>query len=538
MRMKNLEKLRVSGTGNTMQLSIQLPRTPDGRVYRYSPNEDAHPRHFVLGDGGRAVEPDDKKRSRMKLQPGSTRTVCPYSGVIAADDEFTHPDDVKAALKIVQHKFAKDVTASFDQMLSEIAQKSSGFVSYKRGSHQEAPQPRFGRRDLMRLLVCDHCGRDYGVFAIALFCPDCGAPNISLHFAREVDLVGKQVELAEGLSKDQQELAYRLLGNAHEDVLTAFEATLKTLYRHGITVGSTPAPLSKSVGNDFQNIERGQGRFAELNIDPFKSLTDAETLKLGLNIQKRHVVGHNLSVADAKFAQTANDAKVGETVMLVGADVKEFAELCQKVIDWLDVWLGGQTPAASFVEDENAFTTKDARDGQEQLGELGPLATAIGAWICKSSAKGLPEPVDSEALVEAFTDSDSDQLGDAIAKLDIDGLITTSHAIGLHVPRVCSTDELFLTFDPVVLKTNPIVDAIGLTKLVLDGRESVGLKELHDESGLPLRQFNPAISMILAEVGDGRISLTIGEFDYPTQCFFLIAEDRVAIRRLTKRLEG
>ena len=498
-----------------MQLNIPLPRTPDGRVYRYSPNEDAHPRHFVLGERGETIELDDKKRSRMKLQPGSTRTVCPYSGVIAADDEFTHPEDVKAALKIVEHTFAKDVIASIDQMLSGIAQKSSGFVSYKRGSRHEAPKPRFGRRDLMRLLVCDHCGRDYGVFAIALFCPDCGAPNISLHFAREVELVGKQVELAEGLSKDQQELAYRLLGNAHEDVLTAFEATLKTLYRHGMTVGLTPAPPSKPVGNDFQNIERGQGRFAEMNIDPFKSLTDAETLKLGLNIQKRHVVGHNLSVADAKFAQTANDAKVGETLMLVSADVKEFAELCQKVIDWLDEWLGGQTPAASFIEDENAVMIKDTRYGQEQVGDLGPLATAIGAWICRSSAKGLPEPIDSEALVEAFTDSGPDQLIDAIAELDMDGFVTSSHAMGLHIPRVCSTDELFLTFDPVVLKTNPIADAIRLSELVLDGRESVGLKELHDESGLPLRQFNPAISMIVAEVGDGRISRTMGNSTIP-----------------------
>ena len=57
------------------------------------------------------------------------------------------------------------------------------------------------------------------------FCPDCGAPNIHLHFAREVVLVREQVELAVSLASDQRELAYRLMGNAHEDVLTAFEAT-------------------------------------------------------------------------------------------------------------------------------------------------------------------------------------------------------------------------------------------------------------------------------------------------------------------------
>ena len=40
----------------------------------------------------------------------------------------------------------------------------------------------------------------------------------------------EQVELASKLAVEQSELAYRLLGNAHEDVLTAFEATLKTVY--------------------------------------------------------------------------------------------------------------------------------------------------------------------------------------------------------------------------------------------------------------------------------------------------------------------
>src|SRR4051812_31747584 len=50
MRFKNLESYRIGGVGNDMQLGIPLPKTPDGRVYRYSPNENAHPRHFLLGD--------------------------------------------------------------------------------------------------------------------------------------------------------------------------------------------------------------------------------------------------------------------------------------------------------------------------------------------------------------------------------------------------------------------------------------------------------------------------------------------------------
>jgi len=54
VEMKNLRKYQVGGTQSKMELAIPLPRTPEGRVYRYSPNADAHPRHFVIGD--RAAE--------------------------------------------------------------------------------------------------------------------------------------------------------------------------------------------------------------------------------------------------------------------------------------------------------------------------------------------------------------------------------------------------------------------------------------------------------------------------------------------------
>jgi hypothetical protein len=49
MRFRNLEKYKTGGSGNNMTLGIPLPKTPDGRVYRYSPNETAHPRLFLVG---------------------------------------------------------------------------------------------------------------------------------------------------------------------------------------------------------------------------------------------------------------------------------------------------------------------------------------------------------------------------------------------------------------------------------------------------------------------------------------------------------
>jgi hypothetical protein len=71
MRFKNLESYRIGGVGNDMQLEILLPKMPDGRVYRYSPNENAHPRFFLLGDRVEGFALPETRSARMSHMPGT-----------------------------------------------------------------------------------------------------------------------------------------------------------------------------------------------------------------------------------------------------------------------------------------------------------------------------------------------------------------------------------------------------------------------------------------------------------------------------------
>jgi hypothetical protein len=77
MDFKNLNRYRIGGTSKNMRLGIPPPTTPDGRVYRYSPNPDAHPRHFVLGNHDPAFVIADEARARMRLQPRSNNPYVP-----------------------------------------------------------------------------------------------------------------------------------------------------------------------------------------------------------------------------------------------------------------------------------------------------------------------------------------------------------------------------------------------------------------------------------------------------------------------------
>lgn len=532
-----------------MQLAIPLPKTPNGRVYRFSPNEQAHPRHFVLGDAPQDFVITEAARARMKLEPRSKQMVCPYSSTVADESDFTHPEDVKAALKVVEHAAVSDIEAELARIFGSVnrSQSRNSLVRIEAKVRQSPrPTPRFSRNDLLRDLACDHCGRAYGVFAIGLFCPDCGAPNLRLHFAREADLVRRQVELANAQTEANHELAYRLLGNAHEDVLTAFEATLKTVYLYGVSRQTADGVIAKPVRNDFQNVELAQGRLSEFGIDPFDCLNGEQLAALKLNIQKRHIIGHNLGVMDAKFAEHAEDARVGETVHIVGEEVCLFAELGQRVVNELDSWLAGSAapmPLAAIPAstDEVACETSggDTVVATSRMGELGlaPIALRLALWIAKQSESGLDADFVSDTeLLNDFSDASLRDLEEAVAELELDGFIT-SVVSGGDLPHIKPTLDLFATFDPEVTGHDPTHDAAEFAKLVLEGEEDVDVAALHTKCEWPERRFNPAIGLLVSQIDEGHVSGSYGT-DYPTHSFHVSPTDRVRLKRFIARVGG
>jgi hypothetical protein len=542
MRFRNLEKYKTGGSGNNMTLGIPLPKTPDGRVYRYSPNENAHPRLFLLGERAPEFVVPETLTARMTHPPGTSGTICPYSGISDEDANFTHPADIAAAKEVVAHAAHADAAALIHGMFDDLARKNSGnrFLTIKTGPQPSPkPAPRFARSDLLRELICDECGRDYGVYAISLFCPDCGAPNIHLHFAREAELVREQVELAGNLGPERQELAYRLMGNAHEDVLTAFEATLKTVYLYKVASQESVVADAKPVGNAFQNIERGRKRFAEFDFDPFGSLTSDALAVLTLNIQKRHVIGHNLGVADAGFAEHAGEARLGETVPLVGDDILQFAGICQSVVDGIDAWLaGGVAPPMANDRPIGPLIAPTAKGTFVlKIGELGPLAVRIGLWISEQSEKGFDNFIPEQEMVEAFPESNIDELAFAIAELESDGYLKTTSFISKRLPRMFTTVDLFIAFDPHTGKSNSEADVVALVDLALgkSGTGTVGAEELHEASGWPLRRFNPPFAYMVSQIDDQRV-LQGGTDDYPARGFLMTDSDRVALQRFAARL--
>jgi hypothetical protein len=283
-------------------------------------------------------------RSRIRLKPGSNQTVCPYSGQIADDEQFVHFEDVEAIKQEIVWAVGADIQGFLGDLASDFnrRQRPGSLITMRmEATGARVPKPVAIRTDLLRDLQCDVCQRPYAVYAIALFCPDCGSPNVTLHFRREAAIVREEIEIADRAYREgRAEIAYRLMGNAHEDVLTAFEATLKTLYRY-LVRRQFPDQFEalcakKEIANAFQNIDRAREKFRALDIDPVASVESDDIDLLRINIQKRHIIGHNLGIADERYTELTQAEQPGETVHLLGDEIRKFADVCLRVVTDLE----------------------------------------------------------------------------------------------------------------------------------------------------------------------------------------------------------
>lgn len=306
-------------------------------VARRCPNAGCAPGRFQLGDAHRDGELVEDER--MRRVPGTPGCTCPYCGHDDDDGEFLAQEDIDAAVEQVTWALSEDVKDWLEDLATNFGKE---FAAGPLGIEMTAPnrrkqKPAPWREDLLRAMACQVCGRSYGVYAIGFFCPDCGVVTLANHFMREVALIVAQLDLAESVEQDgARELSYRLLGNAHEDVVTAFETYSKSIFRYIGPRRQLGKLKRKLRGNPFQNLGRAEELYRALDVELFAPLDEQEVERLRLNVEKRHLVGHNLGLADEKYNGVAQDAKTGETVSLLAGEIEDFGRMCLAVISHLE----------------------------------------------------------------------------------------------------------------------------------------------------------------------------------------------------------
>lgn len=281
---------------------------------------------------------------KVKLGTGAEGEVvnltCPYCGTKADPDNFHTTEQVEYAKSMVMREVQKALSADMKNWGKDLERSTrGGFVKIKT-EFKSNPMPihYYEEKELETTLTCEECNLTYAVFGKFAYCPECGSSNSMQIFKKNLDLVEKQLGIAE--TEENKEFREFLINNALEDIVSCFDS----FGRNSITLATKNTSIS-DYSISFQNIEKAQECLKNnFNIDIFSSLSSKQTDTLVDGFQKRHLISHKDGIIDDGYLNHTTDAKaiIGRKISVQPKDVKEIAAITLMIAEnlkkGLDIW--------------------------------------------------------------------------------------------------------------------------------------------------------------------------------------------------------
>lgn len=243
---------------------------------------------------------------------------CPYCGHVAGHDQFWTKEQIEYAKSVAIRRITDAVHKDLKSLEFDHKPKVAfGIGISMKVKPGHAPPIRYYReKQLETEIVCASCTLRYSVYGVFAFCPDCGQHNSLQILDKNLEVVGKMLELATGAEKA---LAERLIENALEDCVSAFDGFGRELCRIYANRASNPA---KAERMSFQNLDGARAGYLDLfGIDLSASVAAEDWRAAVRAFQMRHLVAHKLGVVDPDYI-----AKSGDTRTVVGRKIGVDAE--------------------------------------------------------------------------------------------------------------------------------------------------------------------------------------------------------------------
>ena len=87
------------------------------------------------------------------------------------------------------------------------------------------------------------------------------------------------------------------------------------------------------VGNAFQNVKRGKEQFEQFGFDPYGGANSDDVNFMDGMMSERHVVTHNLGLADHKFIERGGHGQPGHSIEIKAEDITRFLHLLERMIE-------------------------------------------------------------------------------------------------------------------------------------------------------------------------------------------------------------
>lgn len=304
-------------------LSITLPTSADGTAGRKCPSC----RRFFKVD--REVF-------------GHDRITCPYCGATNKSNDFLTLDQ-RRRLRAAASRFAlAEAHRLLSDALGSLPQSSGGGLielSIRPGRLELPPLLTYLEKETLRIMSCTICGKGTSVYGIALFCANCGARESMPTFEQAMRSALSVLDATKSMAPDARRILEaqggldQLADNLLEDVVSAFEACCRSRYEELIGPGSLESLQSVRGRNVFQ-------RFAEAMVIMDSAtgrsmgsvLTLAEAAELKIAFATRHVVSHNMGIADAGYVAGGGSTPVGQRVQVTETMARRSVELVERVV--------------------------------------------------------------------------------------------------------------------------------------------------------------------------------------------------------------
>jgi len=278
----------------------------------------------------------------FKVKPGTGLTGkdlpchCPYCGHVASPKDFFTRDQIDFAKSVAFRELVGAFRREIKKMEFDIKPRGPfGIgISMKLKPGQPIPLKRYRERTLETHVCCSNCTLDYSVYGIFAFCPDCGTHNSLQILQKNIDLVRKQLSLAD--AQDDAELKRHLIEDALENCVSSFDGFAREACR---IAGSRSGDCAgQCVNLSFQNLPRAAKRLVSLfRVDMTKSVSRPEWNAAHVGFMQRHVLAHRGGVIDQQYLNETGESRslLGRRVAVTPVDVEHLAGTVLEIGNWL-----------------------------------------------------------------------------------------------------------------------------------------------------------------------------------------------------------
>jgi hypothetical protein len=291
-------------------------------------------------------------RGYFKITPGTGLSgpnlpcYCPYCGHSAAHQHFATGEQIRYGRSVVKRKVVDAVRKDLKRL--EFDHRGAFGMRFSMRVQARAPVPvwYYREKQLETEITCERCTLRYAVYGEFAFYPDCGVHNSLQILTKNLELVEKQVALADTV--DDPALSAHLIGDALENVVSAFDGFGRETCRLHAKSAARP---DKAENVSFQDFIGAQRRVQKLFGFDFAAGVDAPDWELACRcFQKRHVLAHKMGVIDEAYVGATGDshAVVGRKVSVQSDEVTAVAAVINRLGGNLKVSLecvgGGAKP--------------------------------------------------------------------------------------------------------------------------------------------------------------------------------------------------